>query len=153
MDISVTLPLDADGFLRRQCPSCDGQFKWHDGPANEEAELEAPPISYYCPLCGLPASHDQWWTHEQAGYIQAAAMPAVMQTVQDELSEAFRGAKGIKFNPGNVRIDEEQRSALVEPDDMVIAISPCHSYEPVKVPEENASKPLHCLVCGARFTL
>lgn len=36
--VSVPIPRDADGFIRRECPHCIRQFKWHDGPANEEAE-------------------------------------------------------------------------------------------------------------------
>lgn len=43
--------------------------------------------------------------------------------------------------------------ALVEPeDDMVIVTSPCHRYEPVKVPS-HATGRLHCLVCGDPFAV
>ena len=27
-NIAITLPVDKDGFLRRECPSCKRQFKW-----------------------------------------------------------------------------------------------------------------------------
>jgi hypothetical protein len=35
---------------------------------------------------------------------------------------------------------------------MMIVISPCHSYEPVKVPEATEG-PLHCLICGTPFAV
>ena len=41
---------------------------------------------------------------------------------------------------------------LVEADDMVIVASPCHSFEPVKVPDD-WSQTIHCLVCGERFAV
>ena len=41
---------------------------------------------------------------------------------------------------------------LVEPNDMEIVASPCHAYEPVKVPQELRG-PFFCLVCGAEFAV
>jgi hypothetical protein len=35
---------------------------------------------------------------------------------------------------------------------MVIVASPCHSYEPVKLPEDHTG-PLYCLVCGSAFAV
>jgi hypothetical protein len=28
VSIPMSLPLDGDGFLRRECPKCERQFKW-----------------------------------------------------------------------------------------------------------------------------
>jgi hypothetical protein len=42
--------------------------------------------------------------------------------------------------------------ALTELDDMVIVTSPCHSYEPIKVPEDMPGT-VHCLVCGEAFAI
>jgi hypothetical protein len=58
MDIRVPIPLDEEGFVRRQCSKCRWEFKWHYGPANEEAEAEPSAAVYYCPLCGEPAPSD-----------------------------------------------------------------------------------------------
>ncbi|MBE1485226.1 hypothetical protein [Plantactinospora soyae] len=149
MDISIQLPLDVDGFLRRECPHCEQQFKWHNGPANEEAEGHGPPPSYFCPHCGVPADHDSWWTHEQLDFIHGSASPAIMRSLQDELEQTFRRSKYISFkaegDTPNVPV------ALVELDDMHIITSPCHAYEPIKVPD--GSGPYHCLVCGSRFAV
>ena len=149
MDIPIQLPLDSDGFLRRECPHCEQQFKWHDGPANEEAEGHAPPPSYSCPLCGVPADHDSWWTQEQLDFIHGSASPAIIQSVQDELARAFKGSKYVTFKAdGDI---PDVPSSLTEPDDMQIVTSPCHAYEPIKVPD--GSGPYHCLVCGTAFAV
>jgi transcription elongation factor Elf1 len=153
MNFGVSLPLDNDGFLRRQCPHCNAQFKWHHGPANEEAENAANPSSYFCPHCGRPAETDRWFTEEQVDYINGVAAPAVARYADDILSDAFKGIKSryVKFEMKGSLDTPAEPDALVEPDDMMIVASPCHSYEPVKVPE--AAGTLHCLVCGAPFTV
>lgn len=147
--VQISLPLDVDGFLRRECPTCSRQFKWHHGPANEEAERHGDPPAYSCPLCGQPAAGDSWNTRDQIEYAQQAAMPAAMNLIGDELEAAFRGAKGVRFKRGNT-VASETPEPLVEPDDMTIVKSPCHDYEPVKVPEDHVGA-LYCLVCGAPY--
>lgn len=151
IEMTVTLPLDSDGFLRRECPHCERQFKWHDGPANEEAEQHEDPSAYYCPLCGEPAGLDSWWTREQLDYAEGSMKPVAMQALADEFAKSFRGMKGVTYKPG--RLDEaDTPMPLTEPDDMVIVTSPCHAYEPVKVPDDRPDV-LHCLVCGAQFAV
>jgi endogenous inhibitor of DNA gyrase (YacG/DUF329 family) len=151
IEVSVPIPQDADGFIRRECPHCMRQFKWHDGPANEDAEQHAAPSTYNCPLCGQPAAVDSWNTVEQLELAQQLATPQVMSMVQDELDSMFRGMKGITYERGD-DTGADESEPLVEPDDMVIVASPCHGYEPVKVPEDHTG-PLFCLVCGAAFAV
>ena len=133
IEVSVPIPRDADGFIRRECPHCMRQFKWHDGPANEEAEQHAPPVTYSCPLCGQPAAVGSWDTAEQVELAQHMAMPQVMEMIHDELQAAFRGIRGITYKRGRGETFD-QSHPLTEPNDMVIVVSPCHGYEPVKVP-------------------
>ncbi len=61
---SVMLSLDSDGFLRRECPHCLQEFKWHNGPTEDRPEGEEDPPVYHCPRCGASAAPDQWWTPE-----------------------------------------------------------------------------------------
>ncbi|MCA0179713.1 MAG: hypothetical protein LCH77_09025 [Actinobacteria bacterium] len=148
----MSLPLDSDGFLRRECPNCVQEFKWHHGPANEEAEAADEPAAYTCPLCGQPAGTDSWFTQAQLDFIEQASGPMVAQVVDDELDRVFRGlpSKHVKVKRiGRMNV-APQPDPMTEPDDMVIVASPCHAYEPVKVPEGHAGS-LYCLVCGAAF--
>ncbi len=153
MDISIQLPLDGDGFLRRQCAHCNGVFKWHHGPANAQAEEAPSPAAYFCPLCGEPAEVDRWYTDEQVAYIESVAMPAVMRQTDALLRDAFSGLSSAHIKvttSGSLDVPAEP-DALVEPeDDMAIVVSPCHAYEPVKV---LGTGPLHCLVCGESFAV
>ncbi len=154
MDISIQLPLDGDGFLRRQCPNCNAVFKWHHGPANAEAEVAPPSAAYFCPLCGDPAEVDRWYTDEQVAYIEGVAMPTVMREADTLLRDAFSGLSSAHIKvttSGSLDVPAEP-DALVEPeDDMAIVVSPCHAYEPVKVVK--GTGPLHCLVCGESFAV
>ena len=150
MDISMSVPLDSDGFLRRECPACERQFKWHNGPANEEAEQAPAAVTYYCPFCGEPAGTGAWWTAEQLDHARATALPVAMQAVQGEMAALFRGTPGMTFTRGSDPDTPPSAESLAEPDDMHLVASPCHAYEPIKVPDDEAG-PWHCLVCGEPF--
>lgn len=147
MDILIQYPLDTDGFVRRQCPVCGAQFKWHDESVNAEAEAIPEPPSYYCPLCGNPASTDEWLTDEQTRFRDRHVERATYQAVTGELSQMFRNSPGITYKAGRA---PSAPPPLAEPDDMVIVASPCHEHEPVKAPQEALSH-LYCLICGAEF--
>lgn len=147
---SIELPLDSDGFLRRECPACRQEFKWHWGPTASRPEGEVDPPLYWCPLCGQSAPPDAWWTQAQLDYQQAVAMSHAGEILNGTMKRAFRGVKGISFkaNASGLPVPD----SLHEPDDMLIVEPPCHPWEPVKVPEEY-QEPFHCLLCGARFAV
>lgn len=154
IEVPIDLPVDHDNFLRRECPHCERQFKWHNGPANAEAEHIPAPETYYCPLCGQPAGPDSWWTREQLDYAEQAAMPTALQVMDDEIGQMLKGlsSKHVKVSrTGHLDVPDGPLP-LIEPDDMVIVASPCHSYEPIKVPERERG-PFHCLVCGTAFAV
>ncbi|MFJ6003670.1 hypothetical protein [Arthrobacter sp. NPDC092385] len=148
--VPVNLPLDSDGFLRRECPNCEREFKWF---SHQEGGPDAEAVDqYFCPLCGVPAHTDQWWTPSQVEYMRGVSGPAVDRFVQDSVQQMFKGMKGMKLVPNrSFSLGVDTPDALAEPDDMIIAEPPCHPNEPVKVPEENL-KQVHCLVCGSAFT-
>ena len=147
----MSVPLDSDGFLRRECPTCEREFKWF---SHQEGDSDAEVIDqYFCPLCGVAAGTDSWWTQAQLQYMNSASAPAIDQYVQDSVDKMFKGVKGIKFKPNrSFSLGIETPDALAEPDDMMIAEPPCHPNEPVKVPEEQTLK-VHCLVCGTPFAV
>ena len=154
MDIPVAIFTDPDGFIRRECPNCEQEFKWHHGPANEEAEASSPPPAYYCPLCGLPAGLNSWWTTAQTEHLRAAVLPGAIDEITDELKKAFGSNRNsfIRFEVSTGDDVPEPPSALTEPNDMDVIASPCHSYEPIKVPDV-AAGPFHCLICGSPFAV
>jgi hypothetical protein len=149
MEIEVSLPLD-EGYLRRECPTCERQFKWHHGPVDEAEHDGQEHHEYFCPYCGRGAGPDEWHTGEQVEfYLSAAAGPAI-QEVSDALADAFRGSNKMTYKPGS--IDHDHPAALHEPADMVIVEPPCHPKEPLKI-DEHWTEAVHCLLCGAQFAL
>jgi hypothetical protein len=143
----MRIPLDSDGFMRRECPNCAQRFKWR--PSQDDDPVEHVD-QYYCPLCGQVAGLDSWWTQEQIEHAQAAIMPEAMRKVQSALGDAFKGSKNLEFKASAELDDMPVPGALYEPDDMMILEPPCHPAEPVKVPE-GAESPFYCLLCGEPY--
>jgi len=148
MSTSISVRLDSDGFMRRECPNCQQQFKWR--PSEEDDEPVERVDQYYCPLCGQAAGLDSWWTQEQIEHAHAVVMPEAMRQVQDTIGEAFRTSKHMEFKASNDLGEMPVPEPLHEPDDMVIIEPPCHMAEPVKVAEA-AESPFYCLVCGSEY--
>jgi hypothetical protein len=149
MSVSMSVPLDSDGFGRRECPNCEQEFKWR---FDDEGEADEHVYQYYCPLCGQPAGVGSWWTTEQVEHMRALVMPDALGQVQDLLDDSFKSNEHVTYERSQDLGDLPIPIVLVEPDDMVMISSPCHQSEPVKVPEE-AEGPFHCLVCGQAFAV
>lgn len=151
MDIAISLPLDDDGYIRRECPSCQDEFKWHQGPVPTRPEDAIDPPVYHCPLCSAVAELNQWFTQDQVQYQEQMVQFHLTDIVGDELQREFRGSSSMKFE--KARNTAPAPEEIFEPNDMIIVEAPCHPWEPVKVPEERADAgPLHCLVCGEQYT-
>jgi hypothetical protein len=148
--VPVSLPLDSDGFIRRECPNCEREFKWF---SHEEGDTNAEAVDqYFCPLCGAGAGTDSWWTPAQLEYMNGVSGPAMDLYMQDSIDKMFKGIKGMKVTPNrSFSLGIETPDALTEPDDMVIAEPPCHPNEPVKVPDGTAK--VYCPICGDAFAV
>lgn len=148
ISMPVEFPLDSDGFLRRECPSCEREFKWLHTPEGSSY----PTDQYFCPLCGVAAGPDSWWTKAQIEHIRAAVMPEIGRAIQDSFERAARSSKFLQVKRGPAsHVHGDDPDPLVEPDDMVIVEPPCHPDEPLKVPAESTGQ-VHCLICGDEFT-
>jgi hypothetical protein len=86
--------------------------------------------------------------HQEA--VVAAVAPGI---IADALEQELKFSKnsGLTFKRGKADGPAEP-DPLVEPDDMAMVAPPCHPWEPVKVPED-ASMPIHCVLCGQAFTV
>ncbi len=147
---SIEIPLDDDGFVRRECPHCENEFKWHHGPTEDRPPGGIDPPVYFCPLCGESAQPDQWWTPGQVQYQQQFVLSHLHEEVEQGFKDAFRGVKGWTFKPG--RNEEPTPDSLHETNDMMLVQPPCHPWEPIKVPEERVG-PIYCLQCGQPFAV
>ncbi len=149
MELNIEMPLDDDGYLDRECPSCERRFRWHDGPISD-SPVDAPEAEeFHCPYCGQPAATDQWWTREQVETLQQTALAAAIPEITRELGEANDSTS---FLTAEVHADPilQPPPLFVDDAQTVTVTSPCHPYEPVKLLNEWID-PLHCLVCGAPY--
>jgi hypothetical protein len=148
---TMSIPLDDDGFLRRECPNCKREFKWLSSE-DANAEAVAPdPAGYYCPYCGLQAPLDAWWTKEQLEHMQAIVTEEMVAPELEKLKKALESSSGgfLKVS-AEVSTPDPPASEMTEPDDMVRADFRCHPSEPLKV-AETWNEPVYCLICGARM--
>lgn len=134
MELSMSLPLDGDGFLMRSCPACLRDFMWL--PSDHS---EVPPDGRYsCPYCGGRSESDEFWTETQ--------LDLARQTVLDALDDSLKSS-GLQFERSR------QSSRLAPTDDRAMSRVDflCHPGEPVKVLAAwvAAGQPVRCLICGA----
>ncbi|MFF9299216.1 hypothetical protein [Streptomyces sp. NPDC014764] len=155
MEFSITIFLDSSGFLRRECPTCEKEFKCFYGHTESRPDDFLEPENYFCPYCGVPAGKDSWWTPAQLEYAQSSIAGPVMEELTKDLKEEFgrnrrkRGGLSINFEVSKGSVPEPL-SPPIDPDDMMIVEPPCHTFEPLKVAEDWLD-PIHCLMCGEKF--
>ena len=133
-EMSISLPLNADGFLRRECPACERESKW----LYSERSEPVPDDGYACPYCAKRADADHWWTPAQAEYAARSAGTEVLGSIMDQ----FKGS-GFTVNK------EPPPPPLTEVNDMRRVDFTCHADEPVKV-REDWEGPVHCIICAQR---
>jgi hypothetical protein len=147
----MSVPLDSDGFLRRECPTCEREFKWRPTP-DGEVTTPAPADGLFCPYCAVQAAPGSWFTRAQ---IEQAKMIVYDEVVTPELKELKRSVDAMNSSGGlidiraELSIEEPDRPAeLEEIDDMRRVDFACHPTEPIKVLDDWDSD-VHCMVCGA----
>ena len=148
--LEMSMPLDSDGFLRRECPTCEREFKCF---YTSEERGDAVPIAdggYFCPYCGVQAEASTWFTQAQAELVRNMV---VTQVVGPMLKDFGNDMKGIGRNSGGFISAEvtydapDELDPLTEVDDMTRVDFECHPTEPVKV-LDGWDNPVRCLICG-----
>lgn len=148
--IAVPVELDDDGFLRRECPHCEREFKWLDSQTAGTASEPMPPAGYHCPYCNRQAGADKWFTKPQAEYIAAVGMQELAGPLLDEFENSVNRINRSGSGMISARFERGDTATPVkphEPNDMRRIDSSCHGHEPVKV-LDGWTGPVHCLICG-----
>lgn len=144
----MALPLDSDGFLRRECPTCDRELKWL--VSEEGAAERVPDGGYFCPYCGIQAEPSSWLTQAQASLAENVMARELfapeMEKLARSLGDLGRSSGGLIEASVQYEVPDEE-DPLTEADDMRRVDFACHPTEPVKVLED-WEKPVFCLICG-----
>jgi hypothetical protein len=158
--LKMSVPLDGDGFLRRECPTCEREFKWlpsAPGEAVEDANSGTDTPSYTCPYCGIQAPAGSWATKAQVELAQSIVMREVvgpqLEEFGRELERMNRETGGLITFSAQVEHDQPITDpTLTESDDMRRVDFTCHPGEPIKVLEDWQGD-VFCLVCGTAMTV
>jgi len=85
ISIPIQVPLDAEGYFDRRCPSaaCQAGFKvlfedWRNKVSGERA---------FCPICREQAKATEWNTPEQCDYIQQVGVRHIQGIMGEALSQ------------------------------------------------------------------
>jgi hypothetical protein len=150
-ETSMSIPLDSDGFIRRECPTCerDLKWKWLDEEAGEQ-QAEPEEGGFYCPYCAIQAPSAAWLTKAQAEKAKSILME---QFVGPELDEFGRSLERMNRPGGLVSVSfkrdqPEPADELTEIDDMRRVDFSCHPGASVKVLDD-WSREVHCPVCAS----
>jgi hypothetical protein len=148
--LEMSMPLDSDGFLRRECPTCIREFKWLHTPQEEGNAAPVANGGYFCPYCGVQAEAGTWLTQAQADLAQNLLAAKVVGPMLEKLGDSFKsvGRRSGGLIKAELKYDPpEEPDPLTEIDDMIRVDFECHPTEPVKVLED-WDKPVRCLICG-----
>lgn len=83
MSFPISLPLDEDGLLGRECPQpdCEGYFKIKFGTGIKEPGYER----CFCPYCGYTGKQGEFFTKAQVNYIKSIAMRHAQDMIEKEI--------------------------------------------------------------------
>lgn len=150
VSLSMSLPLDSDGFLRRECPTCEREFKWLPSDEEDAEPVQPQDGGYFCPYCGVQAPEGSWLTKAQVelaeNLVAREVIGPLMKDFDRDLRRGTRGSDGllrmsVSYDP------PEAMTPLVDDDDLERIDFACHPSEPLKI-SESWDRPAHCLVCG-----
>jgi len=159
VNLNIELPVDQEGFLRRECPYCNREFKMLFKSANKvnlsdieiTEKLADDNKEFYCPYCGQSADQNSFWTKDQIRYVHEIANQKVLQPMLDDfgkdIEKISRKNDFIKF-----KVERKQAKKPVispEPNDMSMLESQCCS-EKIKV-EEGWEGFIYCVICGKKI--
>ena len=172
--INLSLPLDDDGFFRRECPLCCREFKvlleknelnslaqagidsylleTKEDATNSTEEETEPETEFTCPYCGQQAPRDSWWTQEQLAYVGVVSHNIMAKMVNEQLIQPLKrtfrtqshGLFSMRFEANEMKQEEPWISPEV--DDLEIFDLPC-CHRKMKLDEDRNSE-VYCFFCG-----
>lgn len=146
VQIPMSVPLDSDGFIRRECPTCERELKWRPTPDGEEG-APTPEGGYFCPYCAVQAPPASWWTKAQLEAAEAKIHNEIVKPMLDDFGKSLERASSSHVRFTSKPAERAAEPQLSESDDMRRVDFSCHPSEPVKV-LEGWDRPVYCPICG-----
>lgn len=166
---NISIPLDEDNYLRRECPNCKSEFKIliSDDELNQQIQslldnylsdntdisddedIIKEEIEYFCPYCGQSSNSSNWWTQAQLDYamvfIKNIANKIINENLIRELKKMSSSSNFIKFTGNELKYTEPWIAP--EENDMEIFKLPCCDEMLKLIPDKIISN-YYCFYCG-----
>ena len=164
----LSFPTDKEGFLRRECPFCQKEFKVkfnqeeisdisnqsieqflveESSEQNDEYEDNTESF-YFCPYCGQYSSFNNWWTKEQVKYIHIVCKNIMAQLINEHLvkplQKTSRSSSFLKIEAKP--ISQQQEWIGTEADDLKEVTLKCCERQIKLI--DNWDKKVFCHFCG-----
>jgi Zn finger protein HypA/HybF involved in hydrogenase expression len=95
LNVSVTIPLDENGMMGRECLECEQYFKLKPGTGLETDHC-------HCPYCDYEGNADTFWTQAQLEYARSIAMQqAFNKIIKPQLNKLTNSFKQLERNSRN----------------------------------------------------
>lgn len=163
MEMKVSIPLDDDGYLRKECPLCLKQFKVllteeekndfvnnaiklymvQDEKIESEENMD---LEHTCPYCGQKAPSDGWWTQEQAEFFRTIAENMAADLVNETLVKALKGMSNDLFKVDANEMEKKKVWMHPEINDMTVFNLDCCERK-IKI-EDGWNGTVYCFFCG-----
>jgi uncharacterized Zn-finger protein len=140
--IARQIPLDDDGYLRRECPSCEREFK--RGTRRSSTSRDSANDWLFCPYCGRQAQASRWLTKSQVKFTKNLVANHVEQR------KSHVGFKSLNLLAFRTQSDVAH-AGMSEPNDMARVDMVCHPRESIKISEEWIGN-VRCPRCGTAHT-
>ena len=83
--ISLSIPLDDDGFIEMECDYCKNRFMLH-----QDVFLDISNLHLFCPICGLPNNINTFYCPEVLEAAQQKAMNYMINEMQRKLGSSIK---------------------------------------------------------------
>ena len=174
IEFRVSIPLDDDHFLRRECPLCNREFKVlvpeediedmisrrikifmiEENIDIQDEEEQKEDIELICPYCGQRSDINEWWTKEQLEYMYVFVHNYVADIANKTINNLENMSKNMNSGLISMRI-EGQRMSKKEPwisseiNDMKFHELPCCNTH-IKIIEDWDDS-IYCHYCEFKY--
>ena len=136
LNVSVTIPLDENGMMGRECLECEQYFKLKPGTGLETDHC-------HCPYCDYEGNADTFWTQAQLEYAQSIAMQQAFNKIVkpqlDKLTYSFK------------QLERSSRNSLIQ---FKVKTTGNNISFPIKYyTESELETQLTCDNCGLEFAI
>ncbi|MGE7546067.1 hypothetical protein [Sporosarcina newyorkensis] len=142
MSIPISLRLDDEGLLRKECPYCKIEYKVF--PESETEEIQ---IKSYCPLCGLYSSWEQQFTQDQVEHLNQVIQNSASDLLNKSLGNMKKKIRNSPIKMKLTPLEKVDPKTLIEIKDFTQITTGCCS-ESVFLEYPGIANIIYCTKCG-----